>query len=357
MHVKLRIFHPALIGYMLEGNVEKVQELGQKMNDMGLDFSETEFSLVAETLTRFGSYKQVTELLYRMQKELANLQDYTIAIFEKYFSSKRAEEAFADGNLLGGFDFKTWKISKETLYYPGNVEGKSNPYERELQMIDLETSEWGDFLQGLEQLAARRVGMEQWKKSKKVLDELDARILIDGANVALYGTSTTGNEFRWDQVRLAVEAAEKQFPGERVVVFLNVRRVTASYTQKNPRNKAFLEQLKSRSQLFIAPKGTNDDWFWLYSVVRAAEKGYLISNDELRDHIFQLIRPKYFLKWKDRHQIRYLFNWFKGDTTIKFEHPPDYTTCVQELSDGTWMLPTSQKRVWKCVKPVKDQND
>jgi len=28
-----------------------------------------------------------------------------------------------------------------------------------------------------------------------------------------------------------------------------------------------------------------------------------VSNDEMRDHIFQLLAPRYFLRWKQRHQV------------------------------------------------------
>ena len=31
----------------------------------------------------------------------------------------------------------------------------------------------------------------------------------------------------------------------------------------------------------------------------------LASCDEMRDHVFQLLRPKYFRKWKQRHQVYY----------------------------------------------------
>ena len=30
----------------------------------------------------------------------------------------------------------------------------------------------------------------------------------------------------------------------------------------------------------------------------------LISNDKMRDHIFQMLAPKYFHKWKQRHQVQ-----------------------------------------------------
>ena len=35
----------------------------------------------------------------------------------------------------------------------------------------------------------------------------------------------------------------------------------------------------------------------------AGSSALLVSNDEMRDHIFQLLAPKYFLKWKQRHQV------------------------------------------------------
>ncbi len=47
--------------------------------------------------------------------------------------------------------------------------------------------------------------------------------------------------------------------------------------------------------------------YWIYAAVAAGESGLLVSNDEMRDHIFQLLAPKFFLKWKQRHQLKYRF--------------------------------------------------
>lgn len=44
--------------------------------------------------------------------------------------------------------------------------------------------------------------------------------------------------------------------------------------------------------------------YWLYATVRARDGGLLVSNDELRDHIWSLLRPKHFLKWKVRRGRR-----------------------------------------------------
>lgn len=78
--------------------------------------------------------------------------------------------------------------------------------------------------------------------------------------------------------------------------------------------------------------------YWMYACVCARDKGLLVSNDELRDHIFSLLRPKHFLKWKERHIAHY---YFKDLSSYRFELdlPPPYSRCVQQLPSGAWMLP------------------
>ena len=41
----------------------------------------------------------------------------------------------------------------------------------------------------------------------------------------------------------------------------------------------------------------------MYAAVAAGHKGFMVSNDEMRDHIFQMLAPRYFHKWKQRHQV------------------------------------------------------
>lgn len=47
--------------------------------------------------------------------------------------------------------------------------------------------------------------------------------------------------------------------------------------------------------------------YWMYAAVKAGPKGLLISNDEMRDHMFQLLAPRFFHKWKQRHQASSVF--------------------------------------------------
>jgi len=81
-------------------------------------------------------------------------------------------------------------------------------------------------------------------------------------------------------------------------------------------------------------------WWWvtsrLYGAVKSGEKCFLVTNDEMRDHIFQMLpEPRLFNIWKDRHQVRFTFN--RGQAICMFPLP--YSTCIQQLDDGAWYLP------------------
>jgi proteinaceous RNase P len=63
-----------------------------------------------------------------------------------------------------------------------------------------------------------------------------------------------------------------------------------------------------------------------------------VSNDQLRDHVWNLLRPKHMLKWTQRHIIRFAFNFHK--TQAYLQNPLPYTPCVQQVGQqGVWLLP------------------
>jgi proteinaceous RNase P len=41
--------------------------------------------------------------------------------------------------------------------------------------------------------------------------------------------------------------------------------------------------------------------YWLYAAVRY--KCVLVTNDEMWDHLFELLGNEFFPKWKERHQV------------------------------------------------------
>lgn len=60
------------------------------------------------------------------------------------------------------------------------------------------------------------------------------------------------------------------------------------------------------SLVYQVEKGSNDDWYWMYAASASGGPGgaYVISNDKMRDHFFQMLNPGTFPTWRDRKQVR-----------------------------------------------------
>jgi proteinaceous RNase P len=54
--------------------------------------------------------------------------------------------------------------------------------------------------------------------------------------------------------------------------------------------KAIVAAWNKEGILYQSPAGCNDDWFWLYAAV--AMKCKVVTNDEMRDHHFQMLSPR-----------------------------------------------------------------
>jgi proteinaceous RNase P len=75
-----------------------------------------------------------------------------------------------------------------------------------------------------------------------------------------------------------------------------------------------------------------------------------VSNDQMRDHVWSMLRPKHMLKWKERHVVRYEFNFAK--TVFTPREPLPYTPCVQQCASGVWLLPSADAaKGWLLVRP------
>ena len=130
------------------------------------------------------------------------------------------------------------------------------------------------------------------------------------------------------------------------VVFLHVRRVRGG-PANHPKARRFLSDWKNGGELFTTPAGSNDDWYWLYAAVASGDDTFLVSNDEMRDHVFQMLpSPRLFQRWKERHQVRFRLSAADG---LELFYPPVFTTCVQEGGGGGWWMFPCDDGEWICA--------
>lgn len=169
---------------------------------------------------------------------------------------------------------------------------------------------------------------------------------MDGANVGLYEQNFEKGGFsvcQLDDVVRELYNRSKKWP----LIVLHQRRISSLF--ENPSNRDLLQEWINQGVLYGTPHGSNDDWYWLYAAVKF--KCLLVTNDEMRDHIFELLGSSFFPIWKERHQVRYTF--VKGKP--KFIMPPSYSVVIQESEKGSWHVPLAcetndeSSRSWLCI--------
>lgn len=343
---KLRMFTPALVCFAALGNTEGALRIEEMIREQSLDLTELEFRYVLEACSKSGTYSQFSRLLGTIGEERTHLEASTVEHITNYFQSEKAKDVFKSGEALA--EKKIWGlkwIDVESDGYSDFAGGKLAP-------IDLEKSDWGLFLEGVSKIAS---GKEKNKNFEDYLSWITRHgpfdIIVDGANVAMHGQNFQGAFFRFEQIETIVTFLEREFPGRRILVILHVGRLHSPQA-RDPRARAVINKLRNNGQIYSTPVGSNDDWYWLYAAIMARESSLVVSNDECRDHIFQLLTPKYFLKWKERHMLRFSFKKnYRSGMTADIKLPAPYTPCIQELYKGTWMVPCVDGK-WLCAKAL-----
>lgn len=216
-----------------------------------------------------------------------------------------------------------------------------------LVCIDIDPVETENFATSLWNLACQKevktdfIGFQEW-----LICHGPFEAVIDGANVGLFNQQ----DFSFFQLNSIVKGIQRMSPSKKLpLIVLHSRRVRGGLAEK-PSNKKLLESWRRSGALYSTPHGSNDDWYWLYAAVIC--KCLVLTNDEMRDHLFQLLGTSFFPRWKEKHQVR-LTNSKRGPV---FHMPPPYSIVIQESKAGSWHVPIGTdkddietNRQWICA--------
>ena len=343
-----RCFLPALAAFGKRGDATRSLKVYENLMQSGLEPGETEFAKILEAISKSESedsavsWERVESVLRHMSRETSDLEASTIDVLRDVFGSRTAREAAAAGTsgTSGTSTSTTWSTGMCTVRADGYCERCDDT----LQAIDLDDGEYAEFARGISSLAEKQGKRpDDFHGFVKWLDEHGPfGVIIDAANVAFYNQNFESGGFNFSQIEAVVDRVSADYPDLKPLVVLHVNR-TRGPAASAPKARALLQTLTEQNRFFAAPMGSNDDWYWMYAAVVAGTEGILVSNDEMRDHLFNLLAPKYFKKWKQRHQMRYTFS---GDpNSLAFENPSPFTRCTQVLckADGSvsWMFPVA----------------
>eukprot|EP01034_Spumella_vulgaris_P027312 gene27312-34008_t len=155
---------------------------------------------------------------------------------------------------------------------------------------------------------------EQWDKFKTWLDARlgSFDVLVDGANVGYYKQNYAGAPNHVDHAQIDHMLRQLQQLGHKPLLVLHSRHLMANMLLTDEA-KEFMASWDREGLLYTTPKSFNDDWFWMYAAVKTSCQ--VVTNDEMRDHHFQLLHPRWFCRWKECHQVHYSFTyWGKKKT-------------------------------------------
>ncbi|KAL8532926.1 hypothetical protein ACS0TY_009261 [Phlomoides rotata] len=345
---KLRSYGPALFGFCKKGMADKAYEVDSHMVDNEVLAEEPELSSLLKVSSEVNREEKVYEILHRLRATVRQVSEETAATVEEWFKSKRAGEVGVEnwdvgkvvkGIVKGGGGWHgqgwlgkgDWRVVRTTM----NEMGVCQSCGEKLVCIDIDPKETENFARSLAELASKReakTGFLQFQEWLQRHGPFDA--VVDGANVGL----AYQRNFSFSQIARVVNQLRRISPSKKLpLVVLHKNRVTGGPAQ-HPNNRKLLEGWKNAGALYATPVGSNDDWYWLYAAV--SSKCLLVTNDEMRDHLFNLLGNSFFPRWKEKHQVRLRPSAADG---MSLQMPPPYSIVIQESETGRWHIPSATR--------------
>ncbi|MCO5546941.1 hypothetical protein L7F22_000380 [Adiantum nelumboides] len=363
---KLRTYGPALLCFCEHNEIEKAFEVDDHMVAAGVLPDENLLEALLRLSIAAGLEAKVYVLLQRLRKTVRDVSPLTLTTIERWFNSeaaasvsslkvdnrpseedirKAAESRGGGWHGLGWLGEGKWVTKRTTI----STSGVCQSCGETLCTVDLDPEETEKFANSVGELAMQRernpnefVTFQQWLGKKGPFEAV-----IDGANIGMYNSALRG--FNYNQVATVANAIKARSLIEKLpLVVLHCRR-TSDRGTRSPRSQNIIDSWVNRNVLYSTPHGSNDDWYWLYAAVKC--KSLLVTNDEMRDHLFELLGNNFFPKWKERHQVRFAFS----PHGLELLMPPPYSTIIQESQGGSWHIPQSGaddvelSREWLCV--------
>ncbi|KAF3786230.1 Proteinaceous RNase P 1 [Nymphaea thermarum] len=334
---RLRSFGPALYGFCRLGKVEKAYEVDEYMLNFGIVPEESELSALLQASSEAGRGDKVYSILHRLRRAVWEVSESTAEILERWFRSKAAAKVGVEnwdteevrmGIVEGGGGWHgkgwlgkgDWKVAKSKI----SEKGVCKVCGERLVTIDIDPRETENFAKSIADLACEKQVKNDFTKFQDWLEKngpFDA--VIDGANMGHFKPGLHVSSF--SRLNSVVNALHKMSPSKKLpLVILHSWHLKGDAVDR-PEIKHVIESWRRSRAIYTTPVGSNDDWYWLYAAVSC--RCLLVTNDEMRDHLFQLLGKSFFPTWKERHQVR-----LSASKRLKFQMPLPYSTVIQVIN-------------------------
>ncbi|KAF7153151.1 hypothetical protein RHSIM_Rhsim01G0100300 [Rhododendron simsii] len=393
---RLRSYDPALSAFCNCGDVDKAFSVEQHMLEHGVHPEEPELGALLKVSIEAGRSDKVYYLLHRFRKSVLKVSPSIAVLLEKWFTSKVASKVGkgkVDENFIreaiknggGGWHGQGWLGKGKWNVFRTSVgtDGLCRCCGQKLATVDLDPVEIEKFAMSVASLAAQREKNSSFRQFQKWLDRCGPfEAVVDGANVGTLAkrkskSSKEGLVEMLTRVNAVVNGVLPLLPSKKWPLIVFYHRRLTGYQLDKPVCKELIDKWKTVDALYATPTGSNDDWYWLYAAIKC--KCLIVTNDEMRDHLFHLLGNDFFPRWKERHQFsnkELLLSYWKvrfsfSDNGLVIHMPPPYAIVIQvrilysaiceldivicESEKGHWHIPIASEhdnegeRTWLCI--------
>ncbi|KAI5382991.1 proteinaceous RNase P 1, chloroplastic/mitochondrial isoform X1 [Lathyrus oleraceus] len=308
---RLRSYGPALSTYCNNGEIDKAFDVENHMLEHGVYPEEPELERLLRVSIRAGKSDRVYYVLHKLRSSVRKVSNTTADLIVDWFRSKTASKVGRkkwDKRLImeamenngGGWHGIGWlgKGRWQVLQTSVGNDGMCKCCGVQLATIDLDPVETENFAKSVASIAISKEKNSNFQTFQKWLDYYGPfEAVIDAANVGLFGQW----KFMPSKINAVVNEMRLKLPSKKFpLIVLHHRRIRGD-KRDAPISKAVVDRWNNAGALYATPTGSNDDWYWLYAAIKF--KCLLVTNDEMRDHLFQLLGNDFFPKWKERHQV------------------------------------------------------
>ncbi|XP_031393740.1 proteinaceous RNase P 1, chloroplastic/mitochondrial-like isoform X2 [Punica granatum] len=362
---RLRSYGPALFGFCEKGEASKAFDVDAHMIECGVVAEESELAALLEVAIERKIGEKVYEMLHRLRSSVRQVSESTAKVVEKWFRSDYATDVgketwdaakIKEGIVNGGGGWHgqgwlgngRWRVTRTNM----DMKGVCQSCDEKLVCIDIDPAETAHFAGSLPKLACQKeskvnfLKFEEWLRQHGPFDAV-----IDGANVGMQNQ----HYFSFFDLNSTVNQLRQLSPSKKLPLVILHRSRVHGGPAEDPKNRRLLQRWKESGALYATPAGSNDDWYWLYAAVSC--NCLLVTNDEMRDHLFQLLGTSFFPRWKEKHQVRTSFS--RG---VRLHMPPPYSIIIQESENGSWHVPTvtgddiGNPRQWLCATRARNMS-
>jgi len=358
---RLRSYSPVLAAFRRAGDASRAYAVEAHMAASGVSPEEPELAALLHVSSTAGHADKVYEYMHKLRQTVDCVTEDTAQVLEAWFRTDKAAMAgkpqwdaaeVKDAIVLNGggchqlgwLGTGPWTLQRVTSGPHGQCAGCKG----RLASVDIDMDKTHRFADSVAALALERETKANFRRFQEWLEEnKEYEAIVDGANIALYQQNFAEGGFSLTQLDSVITELRGRYHGKWPLVILHNKRIAK--LMENSSNRHLIETWRANGALYTTPNGSNDDWYWLYAAIKL--NCLLVTNDEMRDHIFELLGSSFFPKWKQRHRVKYTFN--KGKAVLVM--PPPYSSEIQESEVGSWHVPMEEKsgdervRIWLCI--------